>query len=515
MSYKLTDEQICIVNEEIEPPHVMQIRAFAGTGKTFILERYTEKRPNKKFLYLAFNASVRKEAQRKFPKNVTCHTTHSLAWQYYGQNYRHKLKPFMHHSVVSDELRLENFYTAKVIQECLKNFLISSDREITTSHFNINAKKICWDHSQDHGLRIPLTMSHGTKEQTNKISKAKREALLSKINLLWERMIDPQDVHIPMLHDGYLKLFHLSKPILRYDYILLDEAQDTNPVTADIILSQKCAKILVGDPHQQIYSFRGAKNYMQQVDSKKTLYLTKSFRFGSNVSELATLILQNFKYETNVVKGVSNGDRIGSVEYPYTLISRSNAGVFQAAIQAINKDKKIGFVGGLKGYNLDEIEEIYYLYTGDTHKIRHNKYLKKYSSFYHLAEEAEEHEDFTTTARCKIVQAYNRKIPEFIETIKRVAVPPKRANILLTTAHKVKGLEFDSVRINNDFPPLMQDTLPVSPKTYDADEFNLYYVSITRAKKNLEISETLEGFVKFLETNNSRNFLNDETTSEV
>ena len=44
---------------------------------------------------------------------------------------------------------------------------------------------------------------------------------------------------------------------------------------SDILLSQTCAKILVGDPHQQIYAFRGARNALQKVTSTRTFYLTQ------------------------------------------------------------------------------------------------------------------------------------------------------------------------------------------------------------------------------------------------
>ena len=43
----------------------------------------------------------------------------------------------------------------------------------------------------------------------------------------------------------------------------------------DILLSQSCAKILVGDPHQQIYAFRGARNALQEVKGTHTFYLTQ------------------------------------------------------------------------------------------------------------------------------------------------------------------------------------------------------------------------------------------------
>lgn len=60
----------------------------------------------------------------------------------------------------------------------------------------------------------------------------------------------------PTTHDAYVKNWQLSKPVLNYDYIMFDEAQDENPVLLHVILSQKCQKIFVGDKFQSIYQFR-------------------------------------------------------------------------------------------------------------------------------------------------------------------------------------------------------------------------------------------------------------------
>ena len=49
---------------------------------------------------------------------------------------------------------------------------------------------------------------------------------------------------------------------------------------ADILLSQEVAKILVGDPHQQIYGFRGATNAMAQVEATHVYYLTQVYNYG-------------------------------------------------------------------------------------------------------------------------------------------------------------------------------------------------------------------------------------------
>lgn len=43
----------------------------------------------------------------------------------------------------------------------------------------------------------------------------------------------------------------------------------------DVMLSQRCSKILVGDPHQQIYTFKGAVNALNQVHHTHIYYLTQ------------------------------------------------------------------------------------------------------------------------------------------------------------------------------------------------------------------------------------------------
>lgn len=48
---------------------------------------------------------------------------------------------------------------------------------------------------------------------------------------------------------------------------------------ADIFQRQTKARILVGDPHQQIYGFRGAINAMEMVQATRTFFLTQVFVF--------------------------------------------------------------------------------------------------------------------------------------------------------------------------------------------------------------------------------------------
>ena len=48
--------------------------------------------------------------------------------------------------------------------------------------------------------------------------------------IIWNKMVDLRDTSIRLPHDGYLKLWQLSRPRLQnYDIIMIDEAQDITP----------------------------------------------------------------------------------------------------------------------------------------------------------------------------------------------------------------------------------------------------------------------------------------------
>jgi len=222
---ELTDEQKAIIEYDVCGDAIVNIIAFAGTGKTTTLLEYSKARPDVRFLYIAFNKSVQTSAERKFPPNVTCKTSHSLAFSSFGFKHKNRLISNLRLKTVKSLLSLNTYKDAKIVHEILLNYLMHPDSKLSKMHLPKSSK-----------------MSNG-----NKLIYLKMAAKL------WLMMCDEKNGDIGMLHDGYLKLYQLSNPELHFDCILLDEAQDTNPVVTDIVLKQKCPKILVGDPHQQIY----------------------------------------------------------------------------------------------------------------------------------------------------------------------------------------------------------------------------------------------------------------------
>jgi superfamily I DNA/RNA helicase len=58
----------------------------------------------------------------------------------------------------------------------------------------------------------------------------------------------------------------------------------------------------------------------------------------------------------------------------------------------------------------------------------------------------------------------------------------ENADVILSTVRKAKGLEWDSVKLENDFPLQGSDR-------FTEEEVNLLYVAITRARKKLNIKD--------------------------
>lgn len=484
----LTTEQRRIVDCDLLPGQSLKVVAFAGTGKTTTLAAYASARPDLRFLYIAFNKSVQMAAAGKFPPNVTARTSHSLAFRAKGYLHKDRLTPGFRAGSVMDALQLEQFEDAKFTIDTLYRYLISDAPRVIGQHIPHEAK-IFYDQR-----------------------KAAMPDFVKLANRLGRLMCDGTDPRIGMLHDGYLKLYQLSSPILPFDCILLDEAQDINPVTAAIVTMQArpgfkpqpSAIIVVGDSHQQIYGFRGAKDTLKHFRATKTLYLTRSFRFDDKVASLANLVLATFKGEKTRLKGTPKQDSKPAAgktcpswdDAPYTIIARTNAVIFDKAAQLCGS-RKIGFVGGIQGYRMGAIKDVYHLFARKRQYIT-DPFINRFPNYQAMKTYAEAAADIELSAVCKVVETHTIEIPRLVQTITEKSVDEAEAEVLLTTAHKAKGLEWANVHLMGDFHPLMENDGPIPADAVDPDEFNLIYVALTRARSRLRFdqSSTIPEFVK-------------------
>uniref|UniRef100_A0A8C2EDN1 F-box DNA helicase 1 n=1 Tax=Cyprinus carpio TaxID=7962 RepID=A0A8C2EDN1_CYPCA len=515
----ITHEQQQILNHDIQNNHVVKIMAFAGTGKTTTLVKYAQQRSHMRFLYLAFNKSVAMQAQRSFPHNVECSTIHSMAFRAVGVRYKNMRKLSNNLQVFDVAWILPKghggFVNAKVVTQTLHNFCASVDQHVGPQHVPHKYKN-----------------THGQPEYPDDHQKMTFAGIAQK---LWDQMVElksRKERVYNMTHDGYLKLWQLSRPQLdRYDAIFIDEAQDCTPVIMGIMLSQNCGKILVGDPHQQIYTFRGAVNALHAVAHTHIYYLTQSFRFGSEIAYVGAAVLDSCKKVKQILVG---GNQDGSVrgedtqtlqqlklgqrlpEGSVAILSRCNVTVFSEAVRLtdVNPNCKIYIVGGVENFGLDKIMDLWVLMQPEDKRKNESLSIKDYfirsfckdkmGGFRGLKGYAMASEDRELEAKLAVVEKYNKRIPELVKRIyDRAQKSAVCADFILGTVHKAKGLEFDAVVVTDDFMKVpcarhnLQRVGSFNAANIQDDEWNLLYVAITRAKRALYITKTISNILTF------------------
>ena len=84
----------------------------------------------------------------------------------------------------------------------------------------------------------------------------------------------------------------------RYDHILVDEMQDTNPLQYELLSSfyERCHLFCVGDDAQSIYAFRGADfktmhNFTSVVPQSEMMKLTLNYRSTQEILDLSNWVL--------------------------------------------------------------------------------------------------------------------------------------------------------------------------------------------------------------------------------
>lgn len=462
----LTQQQFALAHTNLDG--IIQANAYAGTGKTSSLTALAANHPGKKCVYIAYNKSAQLDAATRFGCNTRCTTVHGLAFGVTGKKYSHKLNNLRAIDVINRaQLGWDWEFAAAVI---------STITAWTASD---------WEQFPELPCSVEEQL-YGDLQKLQEIAKVAKQ--------VWYWMCDPKDA-MPMTHDGYLKLYQLTKPRIQCDLLMLDEAQDTNPVTWAIVRNQTCPIVVVGDRYQSIYKFRGAINAMDSTKPNFSYPLTQSFRFGHRVANLASDLLRNFWLESREVEGLGP-DTIFTEPPPdksHVVICRTNASVFDHAVANLNAGKTLGFVGGVANYGFDKLLDVYYLAT-DRNDLIKDRFIKKFDSVRDFKEYAEKSEDIEANRQLAIVDTYGHSLEHLIPRINSAAKTDlSRAQVGLTTAHRAKGMTTDHVVLADDFPEILSaDGQPLPEEELDRQEINLLYVAATRAKHTLLLNKTVQ-----------------------
>ncbi|TAX38975.1 UvrD-helicase domain-containing protein [Rhizobium leguminosarum] len=475
--FKPTDEQAAALDAFLQGKS-LKINAFAGSGKTSTLQLLANA-TGLRGQYIAFNKSIVSDAGDKFPDTVDCSTSHSLAFRAAPAGYK------------QDIGKLTNKCTAKQLVEVLdiKRRRFGDKYAVTPDSqgylYLETIRRYAQSADDEIGPQHVPTLGALRAAPEDILQEVSSFALDGALQV-WGRMLSERDP-LPLGHDGYLKLWGLSRPIIAADYIMLDEAQDTNPVVLDILQRQRGQLIYVGDRYQQIYEWRGAVNAMESIETDASTFLTTSFRFGNAIADLATRMLVKLG-ESQPVRGNPNiVSRIGATNNPTAVLARTNATTISAVIEALDAGRKPHLVGD-KSELMDMLRGVQALKENEPSTC---PAFFGFKSWNEVVEFARTDEGAHLVMFVNLVEKRGEK--QLMWALNRT-VDEKKADLVISTAHKSKGREWKSVRLMDDFlrssPADKKDSGP------DPAEMRLLYVALTRAKESLEVPSTIMDFVE-------------------
>ena len=471
----LTLEQQSIVDtvcSSLYKNKIIAVNAIAGSGKTSTANAVIQSYKPKNGFYTAFNKAIVTDSVKRFGNLIECRTIHALAYKY--------IKPKCIEELTVLSIKEDLEYDDKVeLINTLDDFYRSSYVDIY-KYVEDNVNSTC---------------------------------LQELIPIYAEKMLNNE---IPVTFNFLLKCLHimlLDKSItLEKDLLIFDEMQDTTGVMLEIFkLINADRKLILGDKFQNIYSFMNTVNAFNELNNLHELYLTKSFRCNNEIANIVeqfgiNYLSNNFKYTGN-----DNITKEDGIAY----LSRTNAGLIERMYEllqsnqtfTLNKDVNTIFAlpialinASLGNYVFDKkykfLEKEYNTY---------KKSFKDYGTFFSYLESSLNDSIINNTT--KLITRLRKKGVNIFDLRNKVQKIKPNPNIILSTTHTFKGLEKDTVYIENDLNTSLSNVMNnFSSISFTIEDIstnnirlyldkeqleilNLYYVALSRAKTKILNSE--------------------------
>jgi superfamily I DNA/RNA helicase len=483
------------------------VNALAGTGKTTTLKQICKASPERSYLYVGFNTKVVEDFRKAMKKdgitNVVAKTGDAIARSYvhntmyapYGLDIGYRIgggltaskeifnhfdfKPLVLKERPDPEgkeeqktVTLTEVQTIQYLKKGIIKFCISTDTEILDRHFD-------------------------EYEAT--------EIAIIYAKLLWEDYQDAEDGVLKLTFSAIFKMFALKKPSMKmlyepssyvvFDTLLIDEAQDTNPVAGEQYRAQTDMQVIyVGDPYQAIYGFRGAEDEMQKRSDLKSYSLTQSWRFGNEIAELGNKVLRDKLESEYLLEGKSSDAGFvysKEMEDPNAVICRTNSGCLISLFSLLSEEKKVRLDAKTKEDIQNTVKTLGYL-AGQLE--RPGKIDEELEDFKEISEVKTAINEKKLPKRFEILLKKVVHSPdgaqEILDSIKDLNERSKNG-IQLITVHRAKGGEWDRVQLGNDFFGPRWDSRNDSLILPHPTELRLIYVAVTRAMKELAYTDSI------------------------
>lgn len=319
----------------------------------------------------------------------------------------------------------------------------------------------------------------------------------------------------------------------QYRYFTIDEYQDISPLQQRVInawLGSRQEICVVGDPAQTIYSFAGAtpvflNTFTQRFPDAEVIRLTSGYRSTPEITLMANTVLRSAAMGQELVAQNDHGAKPtvaaytdesaeiagvvkdigallseGAPAQEVAILARTNNQLnsIEKAIAAAGLPYQVRnnerffdrtdvreFLKGVRTASVIPTEGVYWL---DELRTLAQPFLTGaaidgIAALLHLARELDADDSFAP----KTLRAYLREVEDRVQQNN----PPTMPVLTLATLHAAKGLEWERVFLIGVSESILPfDSGNTGPENQNAidEERRLFYVGITRAKKDLRMS---------------------------
>ncbi len=482
---KPTKEQERIFLFTKKRPENILIKAYAGAGKTTTIVEAVKMIPKDKAItFLAFNKHIQLELKEKLPEHVRCYTTYGIGVGAIKRKY-------------GDSIQFDEFKMDKIIQKKAKYWKLDEEfhTEEDIQNYLQNVKKLV------NLCRLSLTLNpkyvpYIADRYDIKLNKPKDIKRVLKVldeASTNRKFYDYTDmVFLPAIDNGIW--------FFPQDYVFVDEVQDLNRCQIKIIekvlkRDRKTKKlkgrlIAVGDFYQGVYGFNAADEksfqWFERFPNTKVLPLSVSFRCSKAVIRKAQEVVPEIQALPDAPEGSvrEDGNVLEEAKSGDFVLCRTTMPLVKLFFEFLTQRKKAIIKGSDIGVHLVELigkinnlDKLIKFWEKELSDFRAD--LQKQGII-----EPTDHSGYAALEDKVNTLLFLAQISDSVLDLKykiKTIFTDEIQGIVLSTIHKIKGLEADRVFI------IRPDLLPMqTPKAWQAiQEKNLQYVAYTRAKLDL------------------------------
>lgn len=343
-----------------------------------------------------------------------------------------------------------------------------------------------WSLVQHHDL----TLEHDTADESVAVEHA-RQLLKMSNDAAKGKYIDFDDMlYLPLLWK--LRLWP-------NDWVIVDEAQDTNPVRralAKLALKAGGRSLWVGDPKQAIYGFTGASH--DAIDLIKAQFnaielpLTVCYRCARSVVEYAKTIVPYIEASEfapqGLVEELDDEAALAQLGDDDVILCRNVAPMIEQAYAIIAQGRGCTVLGRDLGKGLTDLIKRMKAQNLEQLEAKLNAYGERETAKFMSRGEEQKADRLNDTIACiNVIVAHldedSRTVSALIRQIEGM-FSDHSSVLTLSTVHKAKGREWKRVAI------LHPELMPSKWARQDwqvVQEHNLRYVAYTRAAEHLII----------------------------